>query len=150
MVSKNQLKLIKSLHQKKYRNEHGLFFVEGKKTVTELLNSNFNLFQVFVTQGTTIFFKNVKAVEISNSELKKISSLQNPNGVLGVFKIPKPIAIDFSGWLVVLDDVRDPGNLGTIILFMVLIWKELLYIMKHIQKKVSLFLAMKEKGYHLN
>ena len=115
MVSKNQLKLIKSLHQKKYRNAHGLFLVEGKKTVKELLNSNFNLFQIFTTEANIPLFKSENVLEISNSDLKKISSLQNPNGVLGVFKIPEPVPIDFSNWLVVLDDVRDPGNLGTII-----------------------------------
>ena len=115
MVSKNQLKLIKSLHQKKYRNEHGLFFIEGVKAITELLNSGINLHQILTTRNFSSSTNLGKTVEITNSDLKKISAFQNPSGDLAVFEIPKPKQIDFDDWIVVLDDIRDPGNLGTII-----------------------------------
>lgn len=115
MVSKNQLKLIKSLQQKKYRNEHGLFFVEGLKSTKELINSNLSLFKLLVTKPFINDFLDIEVDEIAASDLKKISALHNPSGVLAVFKIPKPQPINLEGWTIVLDSIRDPGNLGTII-----------------------------------
>jgi len=115
MVSKNQLKLIKSLHQKKYRNQHGLFFVEGLKTVKELLSSDFEPEYIVVTDELKKYFENYEILAITNNELKKISALQNPSGVLAVFKIPKNQSVDYEDWIVALDDVRDPGNLGAVI-----------------------------------
>ncbi len=115
MVSKNQLKLIKSLHQKKYRNEHGLFFVEGLKTVKELLNSDLNLFKLYATKQYSDDFLKFEIHDITENDLKKISALRQPSGVLAVFQMPKIKKVDFGNWVVVLDDVRDPGNLGTII-----------------------------------
>ena len=115
MVSKNQLKLIKSLHQKKYRNEHGLFFVEGLKVVKELLKSDLKLVEVYATNKFVSHFSNHVIQEIETRELKKVSALHNPSGVLGVFEMPKQKKVELNDWIVVLDDVRDPGNLGTII-----------------------------------
>lgn len=115
MVSKNQLKLIKSLHQKKYRNEHGLFFVEGLKVVKELLKSDLRPVEIYATNKFVSHFSNRELQEIEAKELKKVSALYNPSGVLGIFEIPKQEKIELNDWIVVLDDVRDPGNLGTII-----------------------------------
>ena len=115
MVSKNQLKLIKSLHQKKYRNQYGLFFVEGLKTVKELLSSDFESEYIIVTDELKKHFENYEFLSITNNELKKISAFQNPSGVLAVFKIPKNKPVDYEDWIVALDDVRDPGNLGAVI-----------------------------------
>lgn len=115
MIAKNKIKLIRSLHQKKYRNQHGLFFVEGLKTVNELLTSDFEVQTVFAAEQKVIAVTEEKLELVSESELKKISALATPNKVLGVFKIPIVKKIDFEDWIVVLDDVRDPGNLGTII-----------------------------------
>lgn len=114
MLSKSQIKLITSLKQKKYRLQHQLFVAEGKKTIFELLHSNLQLQQLYTT---TLEF-NVSddlQTEISENELKKISFLKNPNTALAVFKTPKPQPIDFSKLIIALDDIRDPGNLGTII-----------------------------------
>jgi len=72
MVSKNQLKLIKSLHQKKYRNEHGLFFVEGIKSITALLNSNLRIYKLLATQSLISDFSNTEVEEITAADLKKI------------------------------------------------------------------------------
>lgn len=115
MVSKNQIKLITSLQQKKYRKQEQLFFAEGVKVVQELLNSNFELQDLFTTKQDFLTVPKNKVHAISEAELKKISALTTPNTCLAVFKIPKVKEMVEKGLIVALDDVRDPGNLGTII-----------------------------------
>ncbi len=115
MVSKNQLKLIKNLHQKKYRNQYQLFFVEGIKTVNELLKSDFEVDGLYVVGDSAAQFSSLATTIISEKDLKKISALRSPSGVLGVFKMPKPKKVLAQDWIVALDEVRDPGNLGTVI-----------------------------------
>ena len=115
MLSKSQLKLITSLRQKKYRNSHELFSVEGVKAVNEFLNSDFKVHSIFCTDDFTHALSSNQVNLISDKELQKISLLKNPNQVLGVFKIPSENRIETSGLTVVLDAVNDPGNLGTII-----------------------------------
>lgn len=115
MVVKSQLKRIRSLQQKKYRNELGLFFVEGKKTVLELLNSDLKPYEIYSTDPETLNTPNAIFTKITSADLKQISLLKNPNGFLGVFYIPEPKEVDCSDWVIALDDIRDPGNLGTII-----------------------------------
>lgn len=115
MVVKSQVKFIKNLQQKKYRNLHGLFVVEGVKMVNELLASRIKPHSIYSTDIGLVNSKEHAVELIKESDLKKISSLQNPNKVLAVFNVPKPSKINFDNWVVALDDVRDPGNLGTII-----------------------------------
>lgn len=116
MVVKSQIKNIKSLQQKKYRIQEGLFVVEGIKTVHELLSSTFAVHKIYTTNVEIFDISYQDAVIlVSPNELKQMSGLKNPNTVLGVFHIPKHELVDYSDWIVVLDDVRDPGNLGTII-----------------------------------
>ena len=115
MVVKSQIKFIKNLQQKKYRTQNKLFVVEGIKTVRELLNSSLKVYRIYVTDSTVLEFKGDFVEVISEGELKKMSGLSTPNKVLGVFHIPVPGPLDFSDWVIALDDVRDPGNLGTII-----------------------------------
>ena len=115
MVSKNQIKLITSLQQKKYRKQEQLFFAEGVKVVQELLHSNFELQDLFTTKQDFLTVPKNKVHAISEAELKKISALTTPNTCLAVFKIPKVKEMVEKGLIVALDDVRDPGNLGTII-----------------------------------
>ncbi|GAA4315407.1 RNA methyltransferase [Pontixanthobacter gangjinensis] len=114
MLSKSQIKLIKSLTQKKFRNKHELFTVEGIKGVMEFINSDFELVSLFTT-GKTFGLPKDKLNLIEEKELKKISSLKTPQEVLAVFKIPSPAAFKPEGLILALDGVRDPGNLGTII-----------------------------------
>ena len=114
MVSKNQIKLITSLHQKKYRLMHQLFFAEGVKVIQELLKSNFELEHLYETEFLFETVSNEKKTTISEGDLKKISALANPNTCLAIFKMPKPKSIIEKGLIVALDDIRDPGNLGTI------------------------------------
>jgi TrmH family RNA methyltransferase len=114
MVTKQDIKLIKSLNQKKHRQQLALFTVEGIKGVTEFLNSDFKLHKLYTTKQ--IFSApEYQIVEISENELHKISALKNPNTALAVFEIPKSKSVNLDGLIVALDDVRDPGNLGTII-----------------------------------
>ncbi|MFV0564970.1 MAG: TrmH family RNA methyltransferase [Flavobacteriaceae bacterium] len=113
MLSKNQIKLITSLKHKKFRQQHGLFVAEGKKTITELLRSVLKLNTLYTTEP---FKSNAKTeVLISEKDLARISFLKTPNTALAVFEIPQPKPIDCNSLIVALDDVRDPGNLGTII-----------------------------------
>ena len=114
MLTKNQIKLINSLSQKKFRNQHQLFVVEGKKSIEEFLNSSFNLYHLYTTNDEFNVEKN-KLSLITESELKKISGLKTPNSALALFKMPSTESIDTSQLILALDDVRDPGNLGTII-----------------------------------
>jgi len=114
MLSKSQIKLITSLGQKKFRLQHQLFFAEGVKTINELLHSKFKLHQLYKT--TSDFnVSDVLQKKITPNELKKISALKTPNTALAVFEIPKEQNVDFSQLVVALDNVREPGNVGTII-----------------------------------
>lgn len=113
MVSKSQTKLITSLRQKKYRDQAGLFVAEGPKVIAELLNEEVKLQWLFSTDASQVTAKN--HFYISQAELKKISFLKTANTSLAVFELPKPIPLGDSGLIVVLDALRDPGNLGTII-----------------------------------
>lgn len=113
MLSKNQIKLVTSLKQKKYRFQHNLFVAEGIKTIREFLKSDFKLHYLFTTESFNI--DAINEVVISETELKKISSLKSPNTALAIFEIKKPKPIDDSKLIVALDNIRDPGNLGTII-----------------------------------
>lgn len=115
-LSKNNLKLITSLQQKKYRQKHKLFVAEGIKVVKELLSSSLEVNQMFTTDDSLEFIKGGDFTLVSESELKKISALKKPNKVLGLFKIPeKKEEATNSGFILALDEVNDPGNLGTII-----------------------------------
>ena len=87
-LSKNQIKLIRSLEQKKQRIKQKLFVAEGIKVVKELLSSSFVLEKLFVSSELALVFKNENYQEIKATELKKISMLKSPSGVLAVFKIP--------------------------------------------------------------
>ena len=86
MVSKRQIKIITSLHQKKYRKSTGLFVAEGKKVIDEFLSSHFQLDSLFTT-AENLFATQPKVTVISEAELKKISFLKTPNKALALFKI---------------------------------------------------------------
>ncbi|WBX76062.1 RNA methyltransferase [Tenacibaculum ovolyticum] len=114
-LSKNNLKLITSLQQKKYRQKHNLFVAEGVKVVEELLSSTIEVSHVFTTDESFLVPNRVSVTIVSDIELKKISTLKNPNKVLGLFKIPENNNVNKENFTVALDEVNDPGNLGTII-----------------------------------
>lgn len=111
MLTKNHIKLITSLKQKKFRTQQNLFVVEGIKGIQEFLNSSFELDKLFATKD--IF--GVDTIMISEKDLERISNLKTPNTALALFKIPTPSNQTNTDLSIALDDVRDPGNLGTII-----------------------------------
>lgn len=112
-ISNNEIKRIRSLQQKKFRDESGLFVVEGEKMVAEALASAFSVEEVY------------KRDEIGEEAMKRISSLSTPSPVLALVRKPSDIAPDSLGYFdsmlsepgfyIGLDSIRDPGNLGTII-----------------------------------
>ena len=113
MLSKNEIKLIKSLKYKKQRYLNKMFVVEGKKSIYEFINSKFVLHKLFSIDISEFSVNNV--VRLSKSELEKISFLSNPNDHLAIFKIPNEKPVNKNNLLVGLESINDPGNLGTII-----------------------------------
>lgn len=119
-LSKNKIKYIHSLKDKKCRNEHNTFIVEGHKMVEELLSS----LKCQLLIGTNEFINSSnnniaeETIEVTEDELKKASLLMNPQQVLAVFYQPQ-YAISKSEiknkLSLALDEIQDPGNLGTII-----------------------------------
>jgi TrmH family RNA methyltransferase len=123
MLSKSQISFIKSLHQKKYRKENGLFIIEGIKSLLEFNNSRYQIQSIYyLPQYQSLLPKlapNIELFEVNNAELSKISTLQAPPGLLALLRIPKESVSDHrvlrDTYSIALDGVQDPGNLGTII-----------------------------------
>jgi len=115
MLSKNQIKLINSLKKKKFRLQNRLFIAEGMKVVEELLESKLILQSLYSTNvySNRLHLDGIQIID--EKELKSISEFTNPNQVLAVFEIPEKEKIKNSGLTLVLDEINDPGNLGTII-----------------------------------
>ena len=114
MFSKSQIKFINGLRLKKNRQKQQLFIAEGKKTISELLASSLELHSLYTTENLFDVEENMKVL-ISQEELKKVSNLSTPQFALAVFKIPEVKPFSEKGLVVALDEVQDPGNLGTII-----------------------------------
>src|SRR6185369_12254870 len=125
MLSKSQISLVASLHQKKTRKQEGLFIAEGEKIVEELLDSSLVVQKIFATESflEKLDMKRKKKssiewAEVTESELKSISSLTTPNKVLALAEIPSYLPDEEklkTSLSLMLDDINDPGNLGTII-----------------------------------
>ena len=114
MVSDKQIKIIKSLKLKKNRIKHNLFVAEGDKTILELILADFKINSLY-SINTNIEGVENSVVQLSKSELNKMSNLLNPKNSLGVFEIPISKNIDYNKLIIGLDNISDPGNLGTII-----------------------------------
>ena len=113
-LSKNDLRDFSSLHRKSKRHELGLFMVEGKKNCLELVKSNFEVVCICTTDPNNTDF--VDAIQITAKEASRISHLKNPSPYLAIAKIPKENSkIEPKSILFFLDQINDPGNLGTII-----------------------------------
>ncbi|MBK8684909.1 MAG: RNA methyltransferase [Bacteroidetes bacterium] len=120
MITKAQVKHIRSLDDKNYRRQFNEFVVEGEKMLSEVLRSGFEILMIYAVDEWVEKYKS----ELKNKpyqlipyfELEKISQFKTPNQVLAVVKIPvAAIPSSLSGLTLILDDIRDPGNLGTII-----------------------------------
>ena len=105
MISKNEIKEIRALGQKKFREERGLFVVEGEKLVEEALRSGFDVVAHY------------RVEDIGEETMGRISQLTHPSPALAVVRRPAPVepVIDPDELVLALDGVRDPGNLGTIL-----------------------------------
>ncbi|MEX0882114.1 MAG: RNA methyltransferase, partial [Cyclobacteriaceae bacterium] len=123
MLSKNTVKFIKSLQQKKFRKQENAFFVEGAKNVTELLQSNFECTHLLFTEKYDKEFSSLVAsfsnskIQTSPEVLASLGTFASNDQALAVAKI-KPngsITVENGELALALDDIRDPGNLGTII-----------------------------------
>ena len=122
MISKSDVKYIQSLAHKKFREEEGVFVIEGVKMVEELI-AEFpkEIVQLYATQQWADENKVIKPLKIpitivDEKELLRISQLKTPNQVVATVKIPQQkIEKGSLGFTVVLDQIQDPGNLGTII-----------------------------------
>ena len=117
MVSKSQIKLITALAQKKVPKPARSIYCRGVKGINEFLHSRFKLQALYVLEESADNFKSDKLQIISTQDLRRISALKNPQEALALFEIPQPAKIRplQKGLTLLLDELRDPGNLGTII-----------------------------------
>ena len=120
MITKNDIKFVKSLQQKKYRNESNCFVVEGVKMIEELIRSDFKVKSIYATKDFSITSSSFThtVTEITDKQLKSMSSFNTPNQVIAVAyqKEESIILENLSDKLyIMLDRIQDPGNLGTII-----------------------------------
>jgi TrmH family RNA methyltransferase len=123
MLSKSNISLLQSLQHKKFRREHGLFLVEGYKSVTEFANSAYQIEAVYHTAAIAPkmlkLSQKMNSIEISSAVIEKISALKTPADVIAVVKIPQwPVLTATTlnkKFSIVLDAIQDPGNMGTII-----------------------------------
>jgi len=123
MLSKAQISLITSLQHKKFRTQHNLFVVEGIKSVLEFIHSSYKISKIFATAEAAAKLgkipQNIKLDELTDAEFNKISGLKTPQGALALVEIPQFDQLHLTNLKgkhsLILDDVQDPGNLGTII-----------------------------------
>ena len=119
MISKNQLKLIRQLGQKKYRKQFNQYLVQGEKNVLELLNSPLKVNDVFATQSfidnNQSAYPQTHFIRADEEQLTKASTLVSNNAAIAIIDMPSTVLPDENSLILALDGVSDPGNLGTII-----------------------------------
>ncbi len=122
MIGKGKISSITRLHQKKFRDESGLFLVEGIKSVDDLLRSSFKIREMFATDAWVGKRENdvpatAQLTLVTPAEMERLSAWKNPQPVMAVVQIPQRELSDvqLDRPLLLLDDIRDPGNMGTII-----------------------------------
>lgn len=120
MITKAQVKHIQSLDDKKYRQESQSFLIEGDKMILEALESKHNILNIVATESWLnknfhLISKDIEITEVSNSEMCRVSHLKTPQNVLAILKLPAESNVNFSGISLLLDQIQDPGNMGSII-----------------------------------
>lgn len=114
MLTKKEIKQLRQLQLKKNRKQDGLYLAEGVKLVEELLLSQHKIRAVYCINDLVHQFP--QGVVIKPDEMKQISTMTTPPGVIAVVEIPKPSKLNLSaGWTLALNDINDPGNLGTML-----------------------------------
>ena len=115
MISKAEIKKVCTLDTKKGRNLHKLILIEGKRLIEQVVNSDYNISQVWTTEDfnhkNSNFmnrFSNVEIDSISDQDLKRISATQNPSGIIGVMQAPKGNIKEMNQRIVILDNISDP------------------------------------------
>ena len=126
-ASKNQIKLLRKLAQKKYREKENLFIAEGERTVDQLItNKKVEVVSVFVDESNTNFdnaihhFKKANEVfSLDSNLLKELADTENPQGIIALVKMPEETSVQEmgtdDGLILAVDRMQDPGNLGTIL-----------------------------------
>ena len=113
-ISRNDLKKFSSLKRKSKRNELGLFIVEGKKICNELIQSEFEIERLFTTENFASEFPTAEL--ISSKDADRLSNLKNQSNVIGIVKLPTYETPNISEKITIyLEDINDPGNMGTIL-----------------------------------
>ena len=116
MLSKNRIKLINSLSHKKYRHKHALFIAEGPKLIAEAIDSEYSIESIYgLDEKAPLNFSEDAYVHIEAPELRKISQLETPNELFALIRMQEVRSEKIPDFMLVLDAIRDPGNLGTII-----------------------------------
>jgi TrmH family RNA methyltransferase len=121
MLSKANIKFIKSLQVKKYRKQEQCFVIEGAKSVLELLKSDFEIVMIAATpeflSGIDSAGRDVELIEASEKSLEDAGEFQTNNTAIAVARLRPSLPLDVkqNEFALILDDIRDPGNLGTII-----------------------------------
>lgn len=123
-ASNNQIKEWKKLQRGKYRKKHGLFLAEGLRCVEQILDNNFIVIREILTHCEEDIkqldvSKSIPIFELSSDQFQKISDTETPQGVIAVCEIPDeielPLILSSEGIIIMLDEIQDPGNLGTMI-----------------------------------
>jgi TrmH family RNA methyltransferase len=124
MLSRNQVKHIQSLKQRKFRDIHRQFLAEGSKLILEILESPYKVVAIYALADWLnihehiLVSKKISFTEISEKEMERVTALASPSPVLAIAEIPETPITPVTGFhdlVLVLDDIKDPGNLGTII-----------------------------------
>ncbi|MFN8283980.1 MAG: RNA methyltransferase [Chitinophagales bacterium] len=114
MLSKNDIKYINSLKIKKYRTKYSHFTAEGVKIIKELIEQGLEVVNMYALSADLL--QDERCTIVSEQDLDKITALKNHHGCFAVFKIPQhSLEIGDNEWILMLDDIQDPGNMGTII-----------------------------------
>lgn len=111
MLSNKLRKQIQQLNRKKYRQQWGLFVAEGEKVVQDLLAAHYVPVHLLATKP----YENLETILISNAQMRSISHFATPSPLLGVFELPQTAIKTPTSFHLVLDQIKDPGNLGTLI-----------------------------------
>jgi TrmH family RNA methyltransferase len=114
-MTKAEKKHIKQLQQKKYRNEFHSFIVEGWKSINDFIDGGYIPEMIYATTENAKYKHNFALEIISKKELESISLLKNPKDALAVFFQKDFGLLPQKDIILALDNLQDPGNLGTII-----------------------------------